>query len=227
MPPSLTPFTLTDALKAIGVAQVFIGDPLLVPGTAGALAVIGATEGPINFNPAFEYNPLTAPEITGGVNHQSTTTLGNVTISVPVILGDPTLYAKITPTKTVGGGFSFPQKVQETSCLIIPLAELGGGLAYNVSGTQWARTAGNGVAAATGAGAAPQAAIWLWRCYISHGELPYSYTNGGKVIATLTITGMYDATKPEGHKVYTIGDPYAAKNELTQVAAPINVVPDA
>lgn len=226
--PSLTPFTLTDALKAIGVAQVFVGDPLLVPGTAGALAVLGATEGNITFNPAFEYNPLTAPEITGGVNHQSTTTLGNVTISVPIILGDPALYAKVTPTKTVGGGFSFPQKVKETSCLIIPLAELGGGLVYTTAPTpQWTRTAGNGVAAATGAGAAPQSAIWLWRCYISHGELPYSYGNGGKVITTLTITGMYDATKPEGHKVYTIGDPRAAVNELTLVASPIAVVPDA
>ena len=225
---ALTPFTLAEALKAIGTAEVFIGDPLLVPGATGALESLGATEGNIEFNPAFEYNPLTAPELTGGVAHQSSVTLGNVTITVPVILGDPDLYARVNPTGSASGGFTSPQKVKETGVLLIPRAELGGGLVYTTTGTpEWTRTAGNGVDAATGVDAAPSAAVWFWRAYVSHGPLPYAYANGGKVITTVTITAMFDGSKPEGHKVYTIGDPYEAKNEITGVAAPIEVIPSA
>ena len=226
--PVITPFTLAAALQAIGVAEVFLGDPLAVPGTPTALVSLGATEGNINFTPGFEYNPLTAPELTGGVAHQSSTTLGVVSIVAPVIVGDAALFARITPFQAKSGGFSFPQKVQETGCLLIPRSELGGGLVYDTGMTpQWTRNAGGGVAAAVGPSAAPVNSVWLWRCYVSHGEVPFSYSNGGKIITSVTITAMFDGTKPEGHKVYTIGDPRAATNLLTSVSTPILVLPSA
>ncbi len=229
MPPALTPFTLAAALNAIGTAEVYTGDPLLVPGDPGAMESLGATEGTIEFNPAFETNPLTAPELTGGVVHQSSTTLGNVTITVPVILGDASLYTRINPAGVASGGFTSPQKVQELGVLLIPRAEVGGGLSYNATHTppQWERIAGNGVDAATGTDAAPKFAVWFWRAFVMHAALPYAYGNGGKVITTVTFTAMFDGSKPEGHKVYTIGDPWAAQNEITHVDAPIEVLPQA
>jgi hypothetical protein len=202
----ITPFSLTAALAAMGVAEVFIGDPF----TNGGMTSLGAVEGTITVNTPQEANNLTAPELTGGTPHQATTTPGEVTVVVPLILGDPALYQKISATGTKSQGFSTPQKVAETSVLIIPRSEVGGGLDWDITGTpQWARTAGNGVAAATGAGAAPVNAVWIWRAYPTMSSIPFSYGNGGKVISEVTFHAMYSAARPEGHKLYTIGDPRA------------------
>lgn len=209
----LTPFTLTAAIQAMGVAQVFVGDALTA---VGGMLVLGATEGEISVNIPQDMNPLTAPELTGGVVHQSTTTLGAVTVTVPLILSDMSVLTKISPTGTASGGYSTPQKVAETTVLILPLNQLGGGLTKAAVGTAWSRTAGNGVAAS--AAAPPTNAVWLWRATPSFASLPFAYGNGGKVIVSVTFTAMFDGTKPEGHKVYTIGDPYDA------VPTPINVL---
>lgn len=200
---AVTPFTLTQALQAMGVAEVLIGDPT----TAGGLTSLGAVEGTTEFTAGQDVNPLTAPELTGGVAHQSTAVLGDVTIKVNVVMGDNTLYAKITPWGSKSGGFSVPQNVLTTAVVLMPRSELGGSLAF-AAGT-WTRTAGNGVAAASGAAAAPKNTVWLWRAYPSFGNLPFQYANGGKVLVEVTFHAMFDATKPEGHKVYTIGDPAA------------------
>lgn len=203
---TISPFSLSAALAAVGVAEVFIGDPF----TNGGMSSLGAVEGTITVNVPQETNPLTAPELTGGVGHQATTTLGDVNVVVPVILGDPAVFAKISPTGLASGGHSIPQKVIETSVLIIPRAEVGGSLNWDTVAPGWARTAGNGVAAGTsaaGGAVAPKNAIWLWRAYPTFGGLPYSYGNGGKVIVEVTFHAMFFAANPEGHKVYTIGDP--------------------
>ncbi len=201
----LSPFTLSAALQAMGVAEVFIGDPLTA---VGGMISLGATEGTIGVDVPQTMNRLTAPELTGDVTHQATTTLGDVSVKVPLILGSMAVLPQISPTGSASGGFSIPQKVAETAVLIIPRNQVGGGLAYPTGGP-WARTAGNGVAAATGAGAAPSNAVWLWRATPSFSSLPFAYANGGKVIVEVTFTAMFDGTKPEGHKVYTIGDPRA------------------
>lgn len=201
----ITPFTLTAALAAMGVAEVFLGDPM----TASGMTSLGAVEGTITVNAPQTMNPLTAPELTGEVPHQTTIVFGAVNVTVPAILGDPAIWAKISPTGKKSGGNSIPQKVLETSVLIIPRSEVGGGLEWDVPGTQWQRTAGNGVLAAVGAAAAPKNAVWLWRAYATFGAMPYSYGNGGKVITEVVFTAMFDATKPEDHKIFTIGDPRA------------------
>ena len=218
----LAPFTLAAALQSMGVAEIFLGNPLITPGGAGGMVSLGATEGVITFAAPQTLNVLNAPELTGEVAHQATVTLGAVTITAPVIMGDPALWARISATGRAAGGVSRPVAIAETSVLLIPRSEVGGGLVYSGS---WARTAGNGVAAAAAAAAAPKNAVWLWRAGVSMGDVPFGYANGGKVIVTVTFTGMFDATKPEGHKVFTIGDPYTATNADTGVAAPIPVLP--
>lgn len=214
----ITPFSLTAALAAMGVAEVFIGDPF----TEAGMTSLGAVEGTITVNTPQEPNMLTAPELTGGVAHQGTTTLGDVNVVVPVILGDPAIWAKISPWGTASGGHSIPQKVLETSVLIIPRAEVGGSLNWDTVAPGWARTAGNGVAAATSAAggvAAPKNAVWFWRAYPTFTSMPFSYANGGKVIAEVTFHAMFSAARPEGHKVFTIGDPRA----VTPVAIAVDL----
>lgn len=198
----LTPFSLSAALLAIGVAEVFIGDPLVADG----MVSLGATEGTIEVMATQTSNELTAPELTGNVAHAATTTLDQVSVKCNIIMGDADLYEKISPWGAPGGGHSTPQQVVTTTVLVIPRAEVGGGLEYD---TAWARTAGNGVAAASGPSAAPVNAVWLWKAFPTFGALPFQYANGGKVLVEVTFKAMFDGTKMEGQKVYTIGDPRA------------------
>jgi hypothetical protein len=203
--PGISIPALSAALSAIGNAHVFLGDPF----TAGGLVAIGAKEGAINFEPSAKYSDLTA-EQTGDVVHQRTVMGVSARITVPVVLGDSTLYAKISPTGTSSGGWDTPQAVVPTSLLLIPDSEVAGGLANATGATSgWVRTAGNGYAGASGAGAAPVHAVWLWRCVPELTARPFSYENGGKIVTEIPFQAMFYATSPAGHKVWTVGDPAA------------------
>lgn len=200
---AIAPFSLAQAIAAIGVAEVFVGDPL----TTAGLTSLGAVEGTITFNAPEDINALTAPELTGAVAHNAVVTPGAVTVTVPLILSSQAQLLKISPRGKASMGNSTPQAVTPTSVVIMPRAELGGGLS-NVT-TTYTRVAGNGVAGATGAGAAPVYTIWLWKAIPTFPSLPYQFGNGGKVIIEVTFTAMFDGTKPEDHKIYSIGDPRA------------------
>lgn len=208
---ALSPFSLAQAIAAIGVAEVFVGDPL----TTAGLTSLGAVEGTITFNAPENLNELTAPELTGEVAHQAVVTPGKVTVTVPLILSSATQLLKISPRGKASNGNSVPQVIVPTSVVIMPRSELGGGLS-NVT-TTYTRVAGNGVAGATGAAAAPVYTIWIWRAVPTFPSLPFQFSNGGKVIVEVTFTAMFDGAKPEDHKIYTIGDPRAA----TPTAIPI------
>lgn len=196
--------TLTQALQAIGNAHLFVGDPF----TASGLGALGQKEGELRFARSYQYSDLTAPELTGDVVHQRTIMGVGVTVTIPIILGDPLLYAKISPTGTKGGGWSNPQGVVTTSVVIFPDSEIAGGLS-NTDGTvpNWTRTAGNGYPGATNTAAAPKHAVWIWRAVPENEGWGYTYENGGKQITEVVFTAMFDAARPEGQKVYTQGDP--------------------
>lgn len=200
---ALAPFSLAQAIGAIGVAQVFVGDPL----NTGGLTVLGATEGAITFNAPEVMNELMAPELTGEAPHNAVVTPGKVSVTVPLILSSAAALLKISPRGKSSMGNSVPQQVVPTSVVIMPLTELGGGLS-NVT-TTYTRVAGNGVAGATGAPAAPVFTIWIWRAVPTFPSLPFTFGNGGKVIVEVTFTAFFDATKPEDHKIFSIGDPRA------------------
>lgn len=198
--------TLTAALQAIGNAQVFVGDPF----TANGLVALGAKEGAVRVEVNEQFNDLTAPELTGPAVHERTLMGVNVRVTVPLILGDPAVYAKISPTGAKGGGSSTPQATVKTSVLVIPDQEVAGGLANATGATAgWVRTAGNGVAGATATDAAPKHAVWLWRASAETPSRSFTYENGGKMIVEVTFQTFFYAANPEGQKVYTVGDPTA------------------
>lgn len=186
----ITPFELQAALSAMGSAEVLVGDLSIADG----MDTLGATEGEIRANIPVLRNPLTAPEFTGDATHADSIRTGDVTITVPLILGDEALWAKIMPVGVAAGGHSRPQEPVTTSVLIIPRAELGDGLTFD--GAAWDP-------------AAPKNAFWLWKAWPSIDAIPYRFDNGGKVISEVTFHGMFDATKPEGARMFLIGDPNA------------------
>jgi hypothetical protein len=198
MPVSLP--TLTQALRALGNAHVYIGDPFLLNG----LAPLGQKEGNIDMAFNEEISALTAPEITGPVEHQATIRGVGITVTIPLIMGDETMWAKISPTGTAGGGWSNAQPAVTTACVIVPDEEMSVGGTFGYDGTTWTP-------------AAPKNAIWLWRCRRARGAVPFSTDNGGKVITPVTFTTMFYGANPEGHKVFTIGNPVTQGIPLVRV----------
>lgn len=186
---TLNALTLTDALNAVGVAQVFLGDATV----AGGLVALGATEGEIRANIPVERNVLAAPEFTGGIAHDVTFVAGEGTVTVPVIGGNSAIWPKIMPHGGKGLGWSSPVVATPTTMLLIPRKEL----PLTMTTGAWTTDP-------------PENAFWFWKVTPAPGAIPFRFAEGGKQIIEVTFTVMFDAAKPEGHKAVTIGDPLTA-----------------
>jgi hypothetical protein len=187
-------YSFTQALQALGVAEIFTGDAF----TADGMESLGAIEGAIREQITWRKNALTAPEHTGGLEHQATMVPESVQFVAPVILGDPDLIAKISPTGSGDGAEDSPTPVVTTSVLLIPRAEIpDAGISYD--GTSY-----------TPAGYTPQNWLFFPRAYLMHGEIPRPYDNGGKAIVDVTVTAMYYAAGPAGKRAWVRGDPVTA-----------------
>ena len=197
MPSTITIPSLSSALKTIGKGYVFVGRT----DTAGGLSPLGATEGEIKVAFNQEFNDLKFPEHTGPAIHERKVSGENVVVTLPLILGDPALFDTLSPTSETHGGYSRQRPVATTSLVIFPESEIPTeGLAF---------TPGASGAPGTWSPAAPARAIWIWRGHFVRPGLNYKQGDGGKVIAETTFQAMYDASRPEGHRLYTIGDPSA------------------
>ena len=192
--------TLANAVAAIGKAQVYTGNPF----TVGGMKALGSIEGEVSFNEDFQYNDLTT-EQTGGVVHQRQVMLGSVTITAPIVFSNVEAYASTHPLGLAHGGHSRQQPAAETSVMIVPDFEhaADGTFAYNIAGAE---------TTPSWKPAPPKHAVFLWRASRTRDALSFQQDNGGKRVITVTFTGMWfdGAAVPEGHKVYTIGDPVAA-----------------
>jgi hypothetical protein len=187
---------LQDALRAIGKGRVFAGDPF----TAGGLKEIGRAEGEITAEHNAEYNDYTAPEHMGPGIIRRRLQGENVVVNIPLIMGDPAYWSELSPTGNSHSGYSRPQTVVETSLVILPESELGYDEnaetpeEWSYDGTDWTP-------------AAPEHALWIWRGHFEAPNSTFRDEDGGKVIETVTFQSMVDLDRPEGHKLYTRGDP--------------------
>lgn len=194
-----TGFSLTDALQAIGVARVFIGDPF----TEGGLVAL-PTEGTIEANVGQTLNRLTAPEFTGDVAHDAWVLPQQTTVTVPVIYGDPTIFELLSGHGSFHEGYTSPQRPSYTSLVIIPLLEMDNTVdppTISYDGT-WAP-------------AAPDHALWFWKVNPQRPNLQFQFDNGGKVIIPVTFEVFFaDSDEysniPNGQRIFTYGDPVAA-----------------
>lgn len=187
---------LSDALRALGAAKVFAGDPF----TVGGLKEVAKTDGEISVEHNTEYNDFTATEHFGPGVIERKVQGENPTVSLPLILGDPLYWAELAPTGESHAGHSTPQAVQTTSLVIVPLTEL------NANGTFSYDPA---AATPTWDPAAPEHAIWFWRGHFERVSTTFRQEDGGKVVETVTFQAMVDIARPEGHMLYTRGDPVA------------------
>jgi hypothetical protein len=205
---------LTQALRRLGPAELFLGNPLVASGMVNVGALEGDRTGEIEWN----RNVLTAPEYTGDIPHDMMVNVNAARITTSVILNaqGAAIWPKISPVGRNSGGSDGFEPVVPTAALLIPRRELGQSLRWDAVAGAWERTEPGGAVVA-GALAAPVHALWLWRSVVSHGSVPYPFGDGGKSLVDITVEGMYDELKPDGARVFTFGDPRA-------LASPVAVI---
>ena len=186
----LNPVTsISQYVKAIGKAYVYVASD---PTTATSWQMLGLTEGDIAVEEKAKYNDFKLPEWTGDAVHERFVDGQDVDLKIPLIWGDATLYDTISPTGARGGGRSRPIAVVTYTVLVIPITEVDTGMSYD--GTTWVP-------------AAPSQAIWLHRATFEPGSYSFKHADGGKILRTIQVKGMFDDSKPEGQKIWTVGDP--------------------
>lgn len=180
-------------MRAIGRASVGVGDPF----TAGGLTPLGVTEGAVEPNFEADFNDLTFPEQTGPLVHARSMRGESLSVDIPLIVGNPELWARVSPTGLAGGGYSGPRDVEETALVLFPQSDVpvDGELSYD--GTAWSP-------------GPPENALWIWRGHFSRMGPAFQDEDGGRTVRTATFQALYYAPNPEGHKLFTIGDPTEA-----------------
>lgn len=190
--------TLEAALARLGKAWVLVGDPL----TSGGLAVLGLTEGGITANMNPEIAQRTYPEHTGPAVWDAKLMGYAPTVEIPLIEGDPAVYAKVSPNAAANGGHTSPQDLTTTTLVLVPELEFADGFHFDAAAVPpaWVSPA-----------VPPEHTVWIPKGYFL-GKFPsFIPTNEGvsKGTGSVTFQGMLanSADWPEGTKSWIIGDP--------------------
>jgi hypothetical protein len=186
---------LSAFVTAIGKAFVYVATD---PTTASSWSLLGLTEGDVGVDEKFNFNDFKLPEWTGDAIHARTVDGQDITVSVPLIWGDGNLYDTLNPVGLRGGGRARPTAVVTRTCLIIPVSEIGNGLENST-----------GLTSGYVGGAAPVHAVWIHKATFEPGQYAFSNKDAGKTLRSITVHAMYDDTRPDGQKLFTIGDPFA------------------
>jgi len=175
---------------------------------------LGDTEGDLKISTNAEMASLTLPELTGPAAHEVDYTGEAPSIEIPMFLTDPAHRALVSPTGSANAGRSRRSAPAEHTLAIFPedifLKPDGDGIvqAYALS-----LTAGiwyiNAVAATAAQLALLDQTFWAWRVMFTRPPITF-YGGAGdarKQIETVTAMLAHHPDMPEGHHLYTIGDP--------------------
>jgi hypothetical protein len=185
-------YAITATTLPFGRCEVFYG--ALTP--AGSMLPLGLVEGDVVAAITHKINTLTYPEHTGDAPIREDVQTDGVTVTLPILITDAALMAKLSPTGAVDfGGDNFKPTVPKT-LLIISQSEVDPttGIAY--SGTVWTP-------------AAPKNAIWLWKAVPMLDRLVWGFTDNGRRFVEVPFHAQFDPTKPDKLKLACFGDPAA------------------
>jgi hypothetical protein len=218
---SFTLLDLSTIIRSWGRGVIFRA-PRWSPGD-GPLAMthLGDTEGDIKIATNAEMASLTLPELTGPAPHEVDYTGEAPTIEIPMFLTDPTHRALVSPSGSANAGRSRRSAPAEHTLAIFPeevfLKPDGTGIvqAYTLglSGGAWTV---NGVAATAAQLVLLGQVFWAWRVIFSRPPITFHGGAGDarKQIETVTAMLAHHPDMPEGHHLYTIGDPLDASIDI-------------
>jgi len=209
---------LADVVRSWGRGVVFYAnrwDPGL--GSGLTLTHLGDTEGDISIATNPELAKLTVPELTGPAAHELDFTGEDPVIEFPLYLTDPALLAIVSPSGSQHGGRSRRYAPVERTIVIFPEALL---LVPDVDGFPQRQTLAFSGGAWTIGGDPLDAArltllgssFWLWRAVFNKPARRFLGGAGDarKNIEQVSVQSMHHPDMPEGHHLYTTGDPAEA-----------------
>lgn len=210
--PDFTLMDLTAVIRSYGRGVVYRAP---VWDAASALVMEHAidTEGDISIATNPEMAKLTLPELTGPAAHETDYTGEDPVIEIPGYLTDPATAASWSPTGTASAGRQRRTAPVEYTVAIFPealLLTLVGGIptpgTLAFSGGAWTL---NGTPLTPAQLTLLDHVFWAWRCTAN--RPPRRYLGGAgdarKNIETVSIQLMHHPDMPNGHHLYTIGNP--------------------
>lgn len=185
------------------------------------LVHLGDTEGDITITPNAEVVGLTLPEITGPAMHTADFTGENPTIEIPLYLADPALLTVISPSASPHGGNSMRQPAREVTLVVLPEGLF---LKENADGTKSRATLSfdggtweiDGDPLSARQEELLAMAHWFWRCVFNRPPRRFrgGPGNDSKNIETVTAMALHHEAMPEGHALFTVGDPAEASIDI-------------
>lgn len=218
-------FNLADVsalIASYGRGVVFYA-PKWVP-ASGVLAMtqLGVTEGDITVTPNGATAGLTIPELTGPIPHEMDYLGENPVIEIPLYLADPALIAIVSPSGSAHAGRSRRGPVKEYTLAVFPealfLQDDNEGIVHDLTvafdgAGVWTF---NGIALSADRQKLLDVSMWLWRVVFNR---PTRRFRGGagddkKNIESVSTQSMHHPDLPEGHHIYTTGDPFVSGIDL-------------
>jgi hypothetical protein len=214
-----TSFNLADVSNvnaSYGRGVVFYADKFIMGASALVMSQLGVTEGDIVITPNGATAGLTIPELTGPAKHEMDYLGEDPVVEIPLYLADPALIAIVSPSGSAHAGRSRRGPVKEYTLAVFPEALFleadSEGIvsqrtvAFDGSGT-WTF---NGLPLTSKQQEYLDASFWLWRVVFNR---PTRRFRGGagdekKNIETVSTQAMHHPDMPEGHHIYTTGDPF-------------------
>jgi len=198
-------------------------DPIVWDGTTELfLKQLGATEGDIRFNPNGRTAALTLPEESGDAPLEVIDVGGAPTLEIPLFLADPDLIPIVSPRGVNHGGFSRICDAAQRTLVIFPEAMLktsGVGDACTYASPSW--DAVNGFMVGGNVLSAAQEtllelAFWAWAGYFDDPGVTWKGEPGdaGKAVESVTFHLVVNHGMPDGHYLWTRGDPSTFGIEL-------------
>lgn len=215
--------SMDDNLRRIGRGAIFFATATDAAGDrtpvlwdrSGPLYLkhLGDTEGDISLVANGEVATLTLPELSGSAVYEATDLGENPALEFPLFLADPDLYPIISPRGVSSAGYSRVCDVRDFTVVVFPetlFRETGvaceyGDLEYTTAGG-WKL---DGVALTGAQLSKLEVTLWLWRVYSERPTMMFRGGHGdyGKALEDVRFVGMFHPDMPEGHKLWTRGDP--------------------
>jgi hypothetical protein len=216
--PNFVTLDLQTLLRRIGRAKIFyavdsLGEPMRWdPGSPILLNHLGDTQGDVVFTPNAVVAPLTLEEISGDAEYEGDYVGENPVLEAPLFLADPALYRVISPIGVAHAGHFLTQPVHERTLVVFPerLFKLASGQGFGT--VSYDRTNGwrfEGVDLDDARETLLALSLFIWRCRASRPPRRFrgGHGNESKNIESVQFTAMMHPLIPNGHRLYTDGDP--------------------
>lgn len=179
-----------DVTKLVlGKCAVFTGDFA----TSGGLDGLGVSEGTVSAKIESQFSTLKLPEVAGDAPLKVTHMGDTIVVDLPFIVGNPALWATLSPRGAANGGSLIPEEVTYTSLVLIPENQLA------TDGTI-------GYAATTWTPAEPTNALFIPKGYFTHPAREFEYNaDGSKKVTPVQFVGVLDTSLPDGFQLWFQG----------------------